>query len=1029
MNKALILSFIFAIISTISFGQLPVPNNGVKTSEASAYVLRNAKIIVGPNNIIKKGSLVVQDGKVKAVGKLVKFPDGAIVIDMEGRTIVPSFIESYSSIGLPKAEAKKWTPKPKLATSKSGAYYWNEAIHPEIEAAQHFKVDKKGSELLQKMGFSVAVTHIEDGIARGNGAVVALGDIEHKDALLKSNGAAYFSFHKGVSKQTYPSSQMGSIALLRQAFYDAQYYANNKDKSSENLSLNALNKQFEHPLIFAVDDKLEVFRVNKIGKEFDLNFIILGAGNEFEEINQFKDWKNPMILPMNFPDAYDVNDPYVARQIPLGDLKEWELAPSNPYLLKKNNVTFALSSKGHEKPADFWKHFHEIIERGLSRDDLLAALTTIPAELFNMSDQLGTLEEGKIASFSVFDKDPFEMKNAVLEEAWSLGKKHIIKEKAEIDIRGKYRISLPESSYVIDIKGTPEKPTGSVLTYKTKVDSTTTPVEKTIDTVTVTAGVKVDFRDAVIHFDVDDDNYKGVLTLHGNFSPKIDAFLGQGQMPDGRWVKWAGIQLSKFKEKDEGQLNKHLVVVDTSSIGNVWFPNMAYGFDSLPKKETYVLRNATLWTNETTGIIKEGTVILKNGKIDFVGTGTFGIPLNAIEIDCKGLHITSGIIDEHSHIAISKGVNESGQAVSAEVSIADVVRNDDINIYRQLSGGVTTSQLLHGSANPIGGQSAIIKLKWGYLPDKMLIPDAPKFIKFALGENVKQSNWGDFQTERFPQTRMGVEQVFYDAFIRAEEYKRKWKEYTELSPKQAERKNISPPAIDLELEAVWEIKNGERFISCHSYVQSEINMLMKVADSMGFKVNTFTHILEGYKLADKMVEHGAGGSTFADWWAYKFEVKDAIPHNANLMQEQGVVVAINSDDAEMGRRLNQEAAKSVKYGGMSEEDAWKMVTLNPAKLVHLEDRLGSLKKGKDADVVIWSTHPLSIEARVLKTFVDGELLYDDSKSVDHAIRIQKEKARIISKMLAANKAGEAKKPFVKKKEKHWHCDTIEDSID
>lgn len=1025
MKTAQVLSLFFTIISIISFGQLPTPKNGVVESEPSAYVLRNAKIIVGPNNIIKKGSMVVQDGKIKAIGRQVKFPKGSVLIEMEGKTIVPSFIESYSSIGLPKPEAKKGSSRPQIETNKAGAYYWNEAIHPEVDAAQHFKVDKKNSELLQKMGFSVAVTHIDDGIARGSGVIVALGDLEHKDALLKSNGGAYFSFHKGVSKQTYPSSQMGSIALLRQAFHDAQYYANNKENNPENLSLNALNNQLEHPLIFTVDDKLEVFRANKIGKEFDLNFIIVGGGNEFEQINEFKDWKNPMILPMNFPDAYDVNDPYIARQIPLGDLKEWELAPSNPYLLKKNNVTFALTSKGHEKPEDFWKNFHKMLENGLSREDALASLTTIPAEIFKISDQLGTLDEGKIASFSVFDKDPFETKNAVLEQSWSVGKQHVLKERSEIDIRGKYRISLPETSYVIDIKGTPEKLNATVLTYKTKVDSTVTPVKTKLDTITVKAEVKVDFRDAVIHFDVNDDNYKGVLTLHGNFSPKIDAFLGQGQMPDGRWVKWSGVQLSRFKEK-EGEDLKNQVVVDTNSIGKAWFPNMAYGFDSLPSKEVYVLRNATLWTNEKEGIVKEGTVIIKNGKIDFVGTGNFTIPAKAIEIDCKGMHITSGIIDEHSHIAISKGVNESGQAVTAEVSIEDVVRNDDINIYRQLSGGVTTSQLLHGSANPIGGQSAIIKLKWGYSPQEMLLPDAPKFIKFALGENVKQSNWGDHQTIRFPQTRMGVEQVFYDAFIRAEEYKKKWKEYTVLSAKQAEKRNIKAPAIDLELETVWEIKNGERFITCHSYVQSEINMLMKVADSMGFKVNTFTHILEGYKLADKMVEHGAGGSTFADWWAYKMEVKDAIPYNANLMQEQGVVVAINSDDAEMGRRLNQEAAKSVKYGGMSEEDAWKMITLNPAKLLHLEDRLGSLKKGKDADIVIWTTNPLSIEARVVKTFVDGELLYDDSKSVDHYIRIQKEKARIISKMLASNKAGEAKKPFVKKKEKHWHCDTIGD---
>lgn len=1022
----IIYSILFTVLfcSSFSFGQIPVPKNGVEESEASIYVLRNAKIIVSPEKIINKGSLVFENGKITAVGRLVRLSDGAIIIDMEGKTIVPSFIESYSSIGLPEVEGQKWSPKPQIETSKEGAYYWNESIHPEADAALHFKSDSKASKVLQEMGFSVAVTHIEDGIARGNGTVVALGDIPYKNAILKSKGGAYFSLEKGVSKQTYPSSQMGAIALLRQALYDASYYKNNRESLPENLSLNALNEQLSGPMIFTVNDKLEVLRANKIAEEFKLDFIILGGGNEYEQINDFKGWKHPLIIPINFPEAYDVGDPYVVREIPLSDLKEWELAPSNAYILNKNKIKFAISSKGHTKAEDFWKHFHSILERGLSREDALAALTTVPAEIFKIEDQLGTLEKGKLASFSVFDKDPFERKDATLEESWSLGKQHFINEKAEIDIRGKYRFSLPETSYVIDVKGTAEKPTGTVISYKTIVDSNT--MKTKVDTLKAKAGISVDFRDAVFYFEVKDNKYEGVITLHGNYSQTINAFIGHGHLPNGEWVKWSGIQLSG-PETDAKEIAKNTISIDTSSIGKTWFPNMAYGFDSLPKKKTYVLRNATLWTNEEEGLVEKGTVILKDGKIEFVGTGIFSIPANAIEIDCKGMHITSGIIDEHSHIAISKGVNESGQAVSAEVSIADVVRNDDINIYRQLSGGVTVSHLLHGSANPIGGQSAIIKLKWGYSPEEMLVKDMPKFIKFALGENVKQSNWGDYQTVRFPQTRMGVEQVFYDAFIRAEAYKKKWNDFNAMSAKKVDRKNISAPAIDLELETVWEVKNGERFISCHSYVQSEINMLMKVADSMGFTVNTFTHILEGYKVADKMAKHGAGGSTFSDWWAYKYEVKDAIPFNANIMQEQGVVVAINSDDAEMGRRLNQEAAKSVKYGGMSEEDAWKMVTLNPAKLLHLDERMGSLKKGKDADIVIWTANPLSINAQVSKTFIDGELLYDSWKSVDHYYTIRTEKARIISKMLTSNQNGEAKKSFVKKNEKHWHCDTIGES--
>lgn len=1018
--------FIFILSAFLSFdgiAQIPVPENGVESSEPTSYVLSNARIIVDAETTIGKGSLVIKDGRIVAVGKLVKHPAGSVVIDMKGKTIVPSFIETYSSIGLPDPSKTKWSPRPQLESKKEGAYYWNESIKPEVNAVTLFKSDQKASKEYQKMGFVVAATHVQDGIMRGAGPVVALGDVDSREAVIRSNAAAYFSLKKGSSRQTYPSSQMGSIALFRQAMYDAEYYKENKSCSPRNLSLEALNEQLNAPMIFEVEDKLEIFRARKIADEFDLNFTIVGAGNEFERINELAALEDQrLIIPIIFPDAYDVGDPYVARQISLGDLKEWELAPANPYFLRKKGIEFAITSKGHKKASDFWNHLHKSMENGLTREDAIRSLTSVPASILNISNDLGSLEEGKLASFSIFDKDPFEFKNAEIHESWSIGKQHVLKQEPLVDIRGKYRFSIDSSSYVIELKGQAEKPKGSLTAYKTTVDSSQTPPVEKLDTLKIKVDVTVERKNANFHFDVSDDYYDGVITLNGQYNQKINAFIGQGMLPSGRWIKWTGIQLEKPKDSNKEENGK--VVIDTADIRKIWYPNMAYGFDTLPESQTYVLRNATLWTNEDAGIIEEGTVILKDGKIDFVGTGNYSIPADAITIDCKGKHITSGIIDEHSHIAISKGVNEGGQAVSAEVSIGDVVRSDDINIYRQLAGGVTTSHLLHGSANPIGGQSALIKLKWGYSPEEMLIDSAPKFIKFALGENVKQSNWGDFQTVRFPQTRMGVEQVFYDAFIRAKEYQEKWQNYNDLSPKKREMKGVKKPAKDLELESVWEVVNSERFISCHSYVQSEINMLMNVADSMGFTVNTFTHILEGYKVADKMVEHGAGGSTFSDWWAYKYEVQDAIPYNASLMNEQGVLTAINSDDAEMGRRLNQEAAKGIKYGGMTEEEAWKMVTLNPAKLLHLDDRMGSLKEGKDADIVVWSDNPLSIQARTLFVFVDGELLYSDEALGMHQQRIAEEKARIISAMLASNKRGEKKRRFKKEKKKHWHCDTL-----
>ena len=570
-------------------------------------------------------------------------------------------------------------------------------------------------------------------------------------------------------------------------------------------------------------------------------------------------------------------------------------------------------------------------------------------------------------------------------------------------------MNINGKSYRIEISGSNEKPAGKVETFKST------------DTIQQKALILLNENDVTIQFNCDDDAYKGSFNLHGKVAGKGSVLEGDGTLPNGKWITWSAIRAQKEIEKE---IEKE-IKLNTDSIAKPWLPNLAYGMDSIPKFQNIAIKNVTVWTNEQEGILNNATIFIENGKIKRVEIDpkkSVELAKDMLIIDGKGKHLTSGIIDEHSHIAISRGVNEGGQAVTAEVSIGDVVNPDDINIYRQLSGGVTAAQLLHGSANPIGGQSALIKLKWGFSPDEMLIKDAPKFIKCALGENVKQANWGDFNTVRFPQSRMGVEQVFYDGFTRAKAYKKEWEDYqVNLGKKGAS--TIFAPRKDLELEVLNEILDSKRFISCHSYVQSEINMLMHVADSMGFKINTFTHILEGYKVADKMKKHGAGGSTFSDWWAYKFEVNDAIPYNAKLMQDQGLVVAINSDDAEMGRRLNQEAAKSVKYGGMSEEEAWKMVTLNPAKLLHLDDRMGSIKIGKDADLVLWTGNPLSIESKVELTMIDGLILYNRNYNLALEERNTKERARLINKMLESNEKGEATKPFVKKGRRLYHCDT------
>ncbi len=358
----------------------------------------------------------------------------------------------------------------------------------------------------------------------------------------------------------------------------------------------------------------------------------------------------------------------------------------------------------------------------------------------------------------------------------------------------------------------------------------------------------------------------------------------------------------------------------------------------------------------------------------------------------QGKHVTPGLIDCHSHIATDGGVNESGQTVTAEVRIGDFVDSEDINIYRHLAGGVTTINILHGSANTIGGQNQVIKLRWGALPDAMRFAEAPAGIKFALGENVKQSNWGDRFTQRYPQTRMGVEQLLRSTFEAAREYSQRWAEYRR-------RQQGPPPRVDLELEAVAEVLRGERLVHCHSYRQDEILALLRICEEFGVRVATLQHILEGYKVADEIARHGAGGSSFSDWWAYKFEVYDAIPYNGALMHRAGVVVSFNSDSAELARRLNTEAAKAIKYGGLSENEALQFVTLNPARQLGIDRYVGSLEVGKHADLVVWSASPLSSLARCEQTWIDGRKYFDLQDDQQLRQRAARQRAALVQRIL------------------------------
>lgn len=980
------------------FGQFGLPQANLSDERPTEFVLQNITLVQGPGQVFANSALYIKNGKIAGVGSTSP-PKNTPVIDGKGCWVYPSFIEMNSTYGIASTGSKNLAPSgrmggPNYESKKSGSALWNSALFPEYDAASAFAPIEKEAEEWRKNGFGWLVSGSVDGIMRGTSTLVTTAVGTPNQLIFKPRVLQGFSFSKGTSQQDYPSSQMGAISLLRQTLLDARWYENSKEKT-ENLGLEALISNKNLPILFETQQKYEVLRAARLGKEFGLNLIIKGKGDEYQRLDEIKKTGYPVIIPLQFPELPDVEDPLDANLISLSDLKHWELAPQNPLFLHQKGIPFLFTAKDLKDQKTFLAQIRKVAETGLPESEILAALTTRPAQYLGLQAEIGQLKVGMQASFFMTSDNLFRPQSQILSH-WIKGKRFEISSAIDLSMVGEYRLRIgTDSAQKLKIVVKDGKTDWTIIVNDTQK----------VAAQSNSAQGKILFSAQLKKLDTASRIQFTGWQVGQNFSGW--AQIGTTRMS---WMANRLLGIDSIKKLNE---NKKPL---SEPFGKIWFPFQAFGQPEASQQKDVVFRHATVWTNESSGILQDADILIVGSKIKAVGKG-FPVPSGVVEIDATGKHITSGIIDEHSHIAISRGVNEGSSTTSSEVRIGDVIEADDINIYRHLAGGVTAVQQLHGSANAIGGQSSMIKLKWGLAPDQLKIEDAAPFNKFALGENVKQSNWGANFSSRYPQTRMGVEQLFYDAFLQAKRYRQE--------EKRAKATKLAEPfRRDLKLEALAEILEGKRFITCHSYVQSEINMLMHVADSMGFRVNTFTHILEGYKVADKMKKHGAGASTFADWWAYKMEVKDAIPFNAAIMQKAGLVVAINSDDAEMARRLNQEAAKTMKYGGLSEEEAWKMVTLNPAKLLHLDHRMGSILAGKDADLVMWSANPLSIDARVEKTLVDGVLYFDYSKSALLDIQNITERQRIIQKMLKSKKDGQSAIPPQPKVQHLWHCDDL-----
>jgi imidazolonepropionase-like amidohydrolase len=953
--------------------------NGVADVRSGSIAFTNATVVKDAQTTLTNATLLIRNGKIVSVSTNAIIPADAVTINCTGKYIYPSFIDLYTDYGISSPQRAgrgfDFYAPVQFNSNTKGAYGWNQAIKPETNAAASFVVDDSKAKGLRDIGFGVVLTHIKDGIARGTGAVVDLSNRKENFVLLKEKAASFYSFNKGTSTQSYPSSMMGSIAILRQSFLDAQWYKNNPAISTEgtNLSLQAWNNNLALPQIFEAGDKWNDLRADRIGDEFAVQFIVKAGQNEYERIPEIKGTKASFILPLNFPVAIDVEDPSDVRFVSLATLKQWEMAPSNPAAFEKAEINFCLTTADLKEGKQFFPNLRKAIQYGLSEKAALDALTKNPAQLIGMYNHIGSIDAGKQANFIITNGNIFTEKTVILQN-WIQGEKNIIKEDNGIDTRGKYLLTISnngaDKNFIIDVK---DNSTAEVIIKNDTLSAKYSNNGKQ---------VKINFAEA--------KKIKKGYVLTGIYNEGRE-WNGTGIDSAGNMVTWVALfNASLPLVKDSVKKEK----ITNITMGTLTYPNMAYGFKQLPTKETILIKNATVWTNEAEGILTNTDVLIENGKIISVGKN---LSSNTAKIiDGTGKHVTAGIIDEHSHIAAAS-INEGGQSVTSEVRIGDNLDPDDVDIYRQLSGGVTTSHILHGSANTIGGQTQLIKLRWGVNDTALKFVGADGFIKFALGENVKRNPAPE--NNRFPDTRMGVEQVQTDAFTRAQDYVK--------AIKGTDAKKVRR---DLELDALVEIMEKKRFITCHSYVASEILQTMEMAEKFGFKINTFTHILEGYKVADKMKAHGVAASTFSDWWAYKVEVQDAIPYNATIMHNIGLNVAINSDDAEMARRLNQEAAKSVKYGGMSEEDALKMVTINPAKMLHIDNKVGSIKKGKDADIVLWSDNPLSTYAKAEKTIVDGIIYFDRERDLQIRKEIFAERTRIIQKLMDEKNAGNTTAP-------------------
>ena len=907
------------------------------------HAIENARVEVGDGTVLERATVVIENGTITAVAEDAAVPAHAWVIDGEGLTVFPGLVDALGTLPAPRrpgagpgaGQPGQGRPgrRPDPGSPLSRGPEDRPQTTPWKRAADELVLDPDAVATWRKAGFTAVAARPGEGLFPGRPSLVRFGepgrDPEHQ--VLASDLAQMVSFDTGGGFGSYPGSLMGKIAYVRQVLLDAGHHASSvaaweadpsgwrRPDFDRALAPLAAASAGEERILLPGSSAVEIRRALRLGQEFGLHSIIYGGQEAYRLAEQLADTDVPLLIDVDWPEPLPERDRDPDADRPLREILHERLAPSTPVELAEAGAQFAFSSGGLGSPGEFFAGVRRAVEGGLEPARALTALTRDAAAVYGLEDRLGTVAEGMAADLVLADGYPWEESTRV-EAVFIDGRRYAVADREDAEAEAADEEDAEEEAEAEEV--------GSA-----EADAEGAPEAETAE-------------------EAEEPGERGQRGPRGRRSRGAGGPGGPGQASG---EKFAPMRLAEVAEKYR------------EIAGDSGVPMTG------PYREDDVLAivGATVLTmaGET---IENGTVVVRDGQIAAVGSRVRP-PRDAHLIEAAGRYVMPGIIDAHSHIAAEGGINEGSLAVTSMVRIADVVDPTDIAIYRALAGGVTTINVLHGSANPIGGQNQVLKLRWGQDADGMRFEGAPPGIKFALGENPKRSRSFGQGPRRYPATRMGVLDVIRQAFTEAAEYQAAWARHRQA---QAAGERSRPPARDLELEALVEILEGRRLVHAHSYRADEILQLLRLAEELGFRIATLQHVLEGYRVADEIAAHGAGASTFSDWWAYKVEAYEAIPHNAALMTDRGVLVSVNSDDAEEMRHLNHEAAKAVRWGGLSDEQALALVTINAAKQFGIDDRVGSIEVGKDADLVVYDGHPLSSYAVVQTTLVDGKVCFD-----------------------------------------------------